>query len=126
MKRSAAEQNWQPLEDLVPAEIFKAEVRAWARRIGVEPREIHIRPMKRKWGSCSSRGRLTFNRELLRQPARMRAEVIIHELLHLKIPNHGRIFRALLRAYLAQLGEGGEECWENGQRRLRKKTSGNS
>lgn len=93
--------GWTPLEESVPAELFKAEVRAWARRIGVEPREIHIRPMKRKWASCSSKGRLTFDSELLRQPARFRSEVIVHELLHLKVPNHGRLFRALLKAHLA-------------------------
>ena len=90
-----------PLEELVPAEVFKAEVRSWAERIGVEPKEIHIRPMKRKWASCSSNGRLTFNAELLQEPASFRAEVIVHELLHLKVPNHGKLFRALLRAYLA-------------------------
>ena len=90
-----------PLEEAVPAEVFKAEVRSWARRIGVEPEEVHLRPMKRKWASCSSNGRLTFNTELLREPAAFRAEVIVHELLHLKVPNHGKLFRALLRAYLA-------------------------
>ena len=64
------------------------------------PREIHLRPLKRKWASCSSRGRLTFDIELLRQPAAFRREVIVHELLHLKVPNHGPLFKALLRAYL--------------------------
>jgi len=29
-------------------------------------------------------------------------EVIVHELLHLKVPNHGKVFRALLKAYLAE------------------------
>ncbi|WP_240695375.1 M48 metallopeptidase family protein [Thermus caldilimi] len=75
---------------------------AWARRLGVTPREIHIRPMKRKWASCSSRGRLTFSTDLLHQPAEFRREVIVHELLHLKLPNHGRLFKALLKAYLKQ------------------------
>ncbi len=93
---------WQPLEEAVPADIFRAEVRAWAQRIGVEPREIHIRAMKRKWASCSTRGRLTFNRELLHQPARKRAEVIVHELLHLKVPNHSKLFKALYKAYLSR------------------------
>lgn len=97
---NARAETWQPLEDLVPGEVLKAEVRAWARRIGVEPGEIHVRPMRRKWASCSSAGRLTFNAELLRQPAAFRAEVIVHELLHLKLPNHGKLFHALLRAYL--------------------------
>jgi hypothetical protein len=27
--------------------------------------------------------------------------VIVHELLHLKVPNHGKLFRALMKAYLA-------------------------
>lgn len=100
MKRSASE--WQPIEEAVSADIFRAEVEAWARRLGVTPREIHIRPMKRKWASCSSRGRLTFATDLLHQPAEFRREVIVHELLHLKVPNHSKVFRALLKAYLAQ------------------------
>jgi predicted metal-dependent hydrolase len=102
MKKPEDRLSWLPLEDIVPVEVFKAEVRAWAERIGVQPREIHVRPMKRKWASCSSNGRLTFDLDLLRQPSKVRAEVIIHELLHLKLPNHGRLFRALLKAYKAQ------------------------
>lgn len=94
--------GWQPLEETVPIEVFRSEVMAWAKRIGVTPKEIRIRPMKRKWASCSSRGRLTFDPELLRQPAQKRAEVIVHELLHLKVPNHGPLFKALLKAFLAE------------------------
>lgn len=94
--------EWAPLEEIVPAEIFRAEVRVWAKRLGVEPKEIRLRPMKRKWGSCSIAGRLTFNVELLRQPADLRRRVIVEELLHLKVPNHGKLFRTLLRAYLAK------------------------
>jgi hypothetical protein len=94
----------EPLEEAVPADLFKAEVRAWAKRTGVEPKEIHLRPMKKKWASCSSTGRLTFNTDLLGEPASFRAEVIVHELLHMKIPNHGKLFKALLKAHLADAG----------------------
>src|SRR5438128_867642 len=89
-------------EDAVPAAVFKADVSDWARKIGVQPREVHLRPMTRKWASCSSRGRLTFDTRLLGQPATFRAEVIVHELVHLKVPNHGKLFRSLVRAYLAR------------------------
>ena len=89
-----------PLEIAVPIALLRSEVHAWARRIDVHYREIHVRPMSRKWASCSSRGRLTFDTGLLRQSGRFRAEVIAHELLHLKVPNHGKVFRALLRAHL--------------------------
>jgi predicted metal-dependent hydrolase len=93
--------NFQALEEIVPTEVFKSEVSAWAKKIGVEPKEVHLRPMKKKWASCSSKGRLTFNTDLLGEPASFRREVIVHELLHLKLPNHGKVFRSLLRAYLA-------------------------
>ena len=61
--------------------------------------------MKRKWGSCSSAGRATFSTDLLTQPAAFRREAIVHELLHLKVPNHGKLFRSLLRAYLGKAAE---------------------
>ncbi len=96
----------QPLEELIPARIFKSEVLAWARRIGVEPKEIHIRSMARKWASCSSNGRLTFDADLLKQPASFRREVIVHELLHMKLPNHSKLFKSLLRTYLAEADVG--------------------
>ncbi len=80
---------------------FKLEVQVWAERIGVSPSEIHVREMARKWGSCSTTGRVTFSRDLLEQSEATRTEVIIHELLHLKVPNHGPLFRGLERAYIA-------------------------
>ena len=94
--------GWRPLEDVVSKDIFKAEVRAWATRIGVEPKQLHVRPMSRKWGSCSTAGRVTFDSSLMDQKADFRQEVIVHELLHLKVPNHGKLFRSLLRAYLGK------------------------
>lgn len=93
------------LEEVVGAAVFKSEVEAWAKRIGVHPKEVRLRPMMRKWASCSTKGRVTFNNDLLRQPARFRAEAIVHELLHLKVPNHGKLFRALLRTHLSNISE---------------------
>lgn len=90
----------QPLEDIVPSQVFKSEVMAWAKRVGVEPKEIRLRPLRNKWASCSSSGRLTFNSEILSQPAHFRAEAIVHELLHLKVPNHGKLFKELIKALL--------------------------
>jgi predicted metal-dependent hydrolase len=84
----------------ITVEAFKAEVATWAQRLGVSPREVNVRSMRRKWGSCSTTGRLTFDSGLLHQPPSFRAEVIVHELLHLRLPNHGPLFRNLLRAYL--------------------------
>ncbi len=79
---------------------FKQEVFNWAERIGVDPSEVHLRMMKRKWGSCSTSGRLTFSTDLLTEPPDERSRVIVHELLHLRVPNHGQLFRRLEAAYL--------------------------
>jgi predicted metal-dependent hydrolase len=97
--------TFSQLEIRVPANDFKSTVRNWSERIGVQPREIHLRPMKQKWASASTSGRLTFSVDLLRESADKRKEVIVHELVHLKVGNHGPLFRNLVRTYLAQGGQ---------------------
>lgn len=51
---------------------------------------------------CGSRSSPAAGSELLQQPAEFRARVIVEELLHLKVPNHGKLFKALLKSYLAE------------------------
>jgi len=84
----------------VKPEKFKEQVVDWAGKIGVEPKQIHVREMSRKWASCSTRERLTFSAELLEAPKKKQDEVIVHELLHLRYPNHGKMFHMMLNNYL--------------------------
>ncbi len=81
---------------------FKERVYQWADRIGVNPTIVQIRPMKHKWASCSTTGRVSFSKDLLRKSRNFREYVIVHELLHLQVPNHGKLFKSLLRAYLPE------------------------
>ena len=90
------------LESSVPKEIFKSEVRSWAQKIGVEFNSITILSMTKKWANCSSKGNLTFEVDLLVQPAPFRLKTIVHELLHLKYPTHNKLFKAMEKAYLEQ------------------------
>lgn len=85
-------------------EDFKKEVLGWAEELGVAPKEIHIRKMTRKWASCSSKGRLTFSLDLMKEEFEIRAKAIVHELLHLKYPNHGKMFESLLITHLSRKG----------------------
>ena len=82
------------------ATAFKAEVQGWAAKIGVRPKRIQIQRMTSKWASCSPTGRICFSVDLLREDAAFREIVIVHELLHLLVPNHGKLFKSLLNAYL--------------------------
>ena len=81
---------------------FKAEVAQWAERLRVKPRGVRVQRMTRKWASCSTAGIVCFSMELLSRGPTFRRYVIVHELLHLRVPNHGRLFKALLRAYLPE------------------------
>jgi len=85
---------------MVSVQEFKQDVLRWAQEIGVRPKEIHIRKMKKKLASCSSRGRLTFDESLLRDNEESRRKAVLHELLHLRYPNHGKLFHSLLEAYV--------------------------
>ncbi len=85
----------------ISKEVLKAEIAAWSQKMKVEPKEVHVRPMPRKWGSCSTAGRVSFSLDLLAEPYKVRKDIIVHELLHLKVPNHGKLFKALLKAYMA-------------------------
>ena len=86
--------TWNASEDL------KDAVSEWADRIGVEVREVHLRDMRRKWASISTNGRLTLSTDLLNLPEALREFVIVHELVHLLVPNHGRVFKSFMSAYL--------------------------
>ncbi|PMQ02376.1 MAG: metal-dependent hydrolase [Dictyoglomus sp. NZ13-RE01] len=72
----------------------------WQNILKVKVNRIQIRKMKNKWGSCSSKGNLTLNKELTKLSLDCVEYVIVHELLHLIVPNHGRIFKTLLYTYL--------------------------
>ena len=75
-------------------------VESWAERLRVRPRIVRIQRMTRKWGSCSTAGTITLAFDLPDQLPGFQDFVIAHELLHLRIPNHGKLFRAVLAAHL--------------------------
>lgn len=84
---------------------FKVRVRSWAERLEVGVNVVTLRPMVNKWASCSTAGNLTFNTELLDLEEEVRDYVIVHELLHLFAPNHGRLWKSLMRAHLGEYEE---------------------
>ena len=87
--------NWQTKEQ------FKQEVRRIADEMNLQIGTIFIRPMSRKWASITSDGKtLNFSTELLEIEQRYGRYVIVHELTHLKVPNHGKLFKAIIRNYV--------------------------
>jgi predicted metal-dependent hydrolase len=79
---------------------FHRKVQEWAKKIGVQPKRVQIQRMTKKWASWSSSGRICFSTDLLTEPESFREVVIVHELIHCLVPNHGKLFKSLMRAYL--------------------------
>ena len=82
--------------------LFKDSVHAWAEKLGAHIISISVRPMSTKWASYSSAGRLTFDTSLLGLRSELQDFVIAHELLHFHVPNHGRLWKSLMRVYLGE------------------------
>lgn len=83
-------------------EEFKARVLEWADKLDVKASALAVRPMRRKWASCSTAGNLNFNSDLLALDRELSDYVIVHELLHFSVPNHGKLWKSLMRAHLGE------------------------
>lgn len=83
-------------------EEFKARVLEWATKFDVKVHGLYVRPMRNKWASCSTAGTLSFNDELLGMERDLGDYVIVHELLHFSVPNHGKLWKSLMRVHIGE------------------------
>ena len=83
------------------AKIHIAErVRYYAPLVGTDYGKITVRRQKTRWGSCSSRGNLSFNCLLPLTPPEVIDSVVVHELCHRKEMNHSdRFYREIYRVF---------------------------
>ena len=93
-EKATTSTTWQDSEDL------RWTVRNWSARIGVKPGRVQIRPMSTKWASITTAGSMTLDTGLLSLPKELGEFVIVHELVHLLAPNHGRVFKSFMLAYI--------------------------
>lgn len=81
---------------------FKDRVWSWAEKLGARVTAISVRRMAKKWASYSTKGRLTFDTSLLELRTELQDYIVTHELLHFHAPNHGKLWKSLMRAHLGE------------------------
>ena len=72
-----------------------------ADRYGFRYNRVAIKHNTSNWGSCSSKGNINLNLNLMRVPVPLRDYILLHELTHLRHPDHSAAFHAELERLLA-------------------------
>ena len=71
-------------------------VAALGERMGLTPKRIYVRTLRHRWGSCWPGGSVSFSYQLIMAPPHILDYVVIHELAHLREPNHSPRFWSLV------------------------------
>lgn len=87
------------------ARVLAKRTAYFAERMGISYGKITIRGQKTRWGSCSSKGNLSFNWRLMLCPPEIQDYVVVHELAHRKVMNHSREFYLEVDKILPDYGE---------------------
>ncbi|SHL98266.1 SprT family zinc-dependent metalloprotease [Fibrobacter sp. UWB7] len=78
----------------------------WMVQLSISNFTWQIKMMKTQWGSCTKKSRiLLFNLELARVPKECIEYVVVHELTHLTVPSHNRVFETLMTERLPRWRE---------------------
>ena len=73
----------------------------WGAITGLHASSYQIKKMKTRWGTCNTRTKkIWLNLELAKKPVECIEYVILHELIHLCVSNHGKDFQALMDRYM--------------------------
>jgi len=89
---------------IIPVEesrkILTERITVLAQEHGFAYGKISVKKMKTRWGSCSARNNISLNSYLMNIPNDLIDYVILHELVHTNIKNHGQEFWKELDTYL--------------------------
>jgi len=76
------------------------DTQKWAEVMDLQAKSVQLRDQKHRWGSCSSNGSIRYNWRLAMLPSDIVDYVIVHELAHLRQPNHSKAFWAEVARFI--------------------------
>jgi len=74
--------------------VLLARLEAIAEKYGYTYNRVAVRNQKTRWGSCSCKNNISLNVMLMLLPEKLRDFIILHELVHTRVKNHGKDFWA--------------------------------
>ena len=81
--------------------VFVNAIQKWLEILDESIEKLSIKPMKSRWGSCNYVKRyINLNTELIKRTQFEIEYVVLHELTHLKYPNHGKGFYRYIENYM--------------------------
>ncbi len=80
-------------------EIIRTRLNELSQIHGLSFNRSFIRSQKTRWGSCSAKNNINLNIKLVNLPGELRDYVIMHELVHTRVKNHGQKFWAEMAKY---------------------------
>lgn len=95
--------------------VLGERVALYAANFGFTYKQVKITSAQTRWGSCSIQGTLNFTWRLVMAPLPMIDYVVVHELAHLRVRNHGKKFWAEVKAILPDYQEKRDWFNKNGQ-----------
>lgn len=99
-EKSPAQKRLETIYRNGAKEYIPKRVSYFARMLSVSYGTITIRDQKTRWGSCSSKGNLSFNWRLILAPPQVLDYVVVHELCHRKEMNHSKRFWELVESII--------------------------
>jgi len=82
--------------------------------MGTEAHSIQLRTQHKRWGTCTPEGNIYLNWRIVMAPMRVIDYIIVHELAHLRIPEHNEKFWQLIKSILPKYEESKEWLRVNG------------
>ena len=81
--------------------VFLELLKKWMEILNEDVKKFSVKPLSKKWGFCNYTKRyVTLNVELIKRTPFEIEYVILHELAHLKYPNHGKGFYNYVEKYM--------------------------
>ncbi|WP_411735642.1 M48 family metallopeptidase [Paenibacillus sp. M2] len=103
--------NWYKLQGTSK---LRERIKHYSKLTELMPTSVTLKDQEKRWGSCTKNGNLLINWRIMMAPLRIVDYVVLHEMVHLKVPDHTEAFWSYLRSVMPDYEERKEWLRING------------